>query len=431
MTVYVISKNGQPLMPTTDCRKVRLLLKANKAKVVRRTPFTIQLTGTSKTYTQPVVLGIDAGSKHVGISASTEKKELFAAELTPRNDVVKLMDARRAFRCARRNRKTRYRKPRFNNRGRSKHKGWLAPSVEVKIHNHIQGIKMVMNILPISKLIVETAEFDLQALKAEANGQPKPVGIQYQYGEMYGFYNTRQYALWRDGYKCRCCGSAVGKLYVVTAGGKATVSPEDSYVVCEKCFKARNFHFKKRRFWTHPTFMGIMRKTLMERLKAELPNIVIEETTGAETKMLREASGMDKSHVNDARCIAGHPKAKPAQEYIIKPVRRHNRQVHKATICKGGYRKLNQSPKYVFGFQLFDKVKLGDAECFIFGRRASGSFDVQHLNGSKVSASVTYKKLKLVEKRNNLLIEEARHFLPMPEGRGLRGAITDDKARIA
>ena len=140
---------------------------------------------------------------------------------------------------------------------------------------------------------------------------------------------------------------------------------------------------------------------------------------------------MDKSHVNDARCIAGHPKAKPAQEYIIKPVRRHNRQVHKATICKGGYRKLNQSPKYVFGFQLFDKVKLGDAECFIFGRRASGSFDVQHLNGSKVSASVTYKKLKLVEKRNNLLIEEARHFLPMPEGRGLRGAITDDKARIA
>lgn len=72
--VYVLSKNGQPIMPTENHAKVRLLLKSWKATVVKRTPFTIRLTGTSKTYTQEVTLGVDAGSKHVGLSATTEKK---------------------------------------------------------------------------------------------------------------------------------------------------------------------------------------------------------------------------------------------------------------------------------------------------------------------------------------------------------------------
>lgn len=93
--VYVISKTGQPIMPTENHAKVRLLLKFKKAKVVRRIPFTIQLLDASKTYTQPIILGVDAGSKHVGLSATTKKKELFAAELRPRNDVVKLMSDRR------------------------------------------------------------------------------------------------------------------------------------------------------------------------------------------------------------------------------------------------------------------------------------------------------------------------------------------------
>ena len=69
--VYVISKTGQPIMPTENHAQVRLLLKSNKAKVVKRTPFTIQLTGTSKTYTQEITLGVDAGFKHVDLSAST------------------------------------------------------------------------------------------------------------------------------------------------------------------------------------------------------------------------------------------------------------------------------------------------------------------------------------------------------------------------
>ena len=42
MFVYVLNKNGEALMPCKP-RKARVLLKEKKAKVVNRTPFTIQL----------------------------------------------------------------------------------------------------------------------------------------------------------------------------------------------------------------------------------------------------------------------------------------------------------------------------------------------------------------------------------------------------
>ena len=113
--VYVLNKHGEPLMPCSP-GKARLLLKQQKARVVKRTPFTIKLLHGSAGYKQPITLGVDAGSKHVGLSASTEKRELYSEEFTPRNDVVELLSTRRQNRRSRRNRKTRYRAPRFNNR---------------------------------------------------------------------------------------------------------------------------------------------------------------------------------------------------------------------------------------------------------------------------------------------------------------------------
>ena len=94
--VYVISKTGQPLMPTEDHRKVRLLLKSKLAKVVQRTPFTIQLLHTTHVYKQHITLGVDAGSKIIGLSATTSTKELFAEEVAIRNDIVELLSTRKA-----------------------------------------------------------------------------------------------------------------------------------------------------------------------------------------------------------------------------------------------------------------------------------------------------------------------------------------------
>lgn len=120
---YVLNQHGHPLMPCSPA-KARHLLKDGKAKLMKRAPFTIQLLYGSSGYRQDVTLGVDAGSKHIGLSAvAADGQEVFAAEVTPRNDIVGNLSTRREFRRARRNRKTRYRKPKFNNRVRSKHKG--------------------------------------------------------------------------------------------------------------------------------------------------------------------------------------------------------------------------------------------------------------------------------------------------------------------
>ena len=417
--VYVLSLNGQPLMPTKRHGLVRRLLKSDRAKVIQRCPFTIQLLYETGEETQPVVLGIDAGSKHVGLSACTEKEELYAAEMRPRNDVVNNLSDRRQYRRSRRNRKTRYRQPRFLNRVHAKHKGWLAPSVEVKIQEHITCVKRVLKILPVTKVIVETAEFDLQRLKAMEEGKPLPVGTDYQMGEMYDEYNVRQYVLKRDNYTCQCCRRHPTeknglKLHVHHKESRKTGgnAPNNMITLCDKCHKALHegkitLPEDKRRGKPSrdAAFMGIMRKTLLERLR-NLLDIPVLETHGYITKYRREKHDIPKTHTSDARCITGCVEARPAEEsFLIVPVRCHNRQTHKAKILKGGIRKRNQADYKVFGYRLCDKVRYADKECFIKGRRSSGYFSLARLDGNVVSDAVSYKKLKLLETANHYLTE--------------------------
>ena len=407
--VYVLDINGQPLMPTTRHGKVRRLLNSHLAKVVKRCPFTIQLLYQSTKEIQPVSLGVDAGSKKV----------VYQEDLSPRNDVVKLLSLRRASRSSRRSRKTRYRKPKFNNRVHSKHKGWLAPSVEVKIQEHITAIKRICQILPISEIQVETAEFDFQRLKAMKEWKPLPVGTDYQLGEQYDFYNTRQYVLHRDGYTCQCCGTHDNniKLHVHHIESRQTGgdAPSNLITLCEHCHKALHKgklelpKGKKRgKTYRDATFMGIMRKTLLERLGKEV-DVPVSGTYGYITKYLREKTDLEKSHINDAICISKYPYAKPLDTYYLtKMVRNHNRQIHKSNFSKGGIRKRNQAPYLIKGFRLFDKVLYQGKEYFIFGRRATGYFDIRTLDGTKVNkGSISYKKLRIQDTAKAYL-KEAR-----------------------
>lgn len=432
--VYVKSITGQPLMPTKRHGFVRRLLKSGRAKVIQRCPFTIQLLYESRSETQPVVLGVDAGSKHVGFSACIEKEELYAEEMQPRNDVVELLSNRRQYRRSRRNRKTRYRKPRFENRVHSKHMGWLAPSVEVKIQEHITRIKRICSFLPVSKVIVETAEFDLQRLKAMEEGKPIPVGTDYQLGEMYDEYNVRQYVLKRDNYTCQCCGRRPTekngiKLHVHHKESRKTGgnAPNNLITLCEDCHKALHegkisLPEGKRRGRPNrdAAFMGIMRKTLIGRLREAL-SVPVWEAYGYITKYRREKHGIRKTHTSDARCIAGMMEAIPSDDiYLVKPVRCHNRQIHKAKILKGGIRKRNQAPYSVFGFRLWDRVKINGKECFVKGRRASGHFALATLDGLKVTDSVFYKKIKLLETANHYLTERRKGSPPTTKVTGVR-----------
>ena len=204
MKVFVLNKYGLPLMPCSP-RKARILLKLNKAVVIKKTPFTIKLLNGTSGYKQPISLGVDAGSKIIGLSATTPNEVLFEAEVVLRNDIVDLLATRRELRRTRRSRKTRYRKPRFKNRISSKKKGWLAPSIEHKINTHLSSLNMVYKILPIKNIVIEVASFDTQLLKAKEYGKEVPKGSEYQQGEQLNFWNTREYVLFRDNHKCRCC----------------------------------------------------------------------------------------------------------------------------------------------------------------------------------------------------------------------------------
>ena len=181
-------------------QKARKLLRNCKAKVIRREPFTIQLLYGSSGYRQHVTLGVDAGSKHIGLSATTSKKELFAGDVKLRTDIVNLLSTRRQFRRSRRSRKTRYRKSRFLNRVHSKYKGWLAPSIENKIQCHLSIVAKLHKILPIDKVIVETASFNIQKIKNHNISEKE-----YQQGEQLGWANVREYVLFRDNHQCQCC----------------------------------------------------------------------------------------------------------------------------------------------------------------------------------------------------------------------------------
>ena len=415
MLVYILNKHGNPLMPCNPC-KARKLLKQGKAKVKRTEPFIIQLLYGSTGYKQPITLGIDAGSKHIGVSASTAKQELYAADVEIRNDIVEKLSTRRQNRRTRRNRKTRYRKPRFQNRVGSKNKGWLAPSVESKINSHFRVVRDVYKILPISKIIVETASFDIQKIK-----NPNITGAEYQQGDQLGFENVREYVLWRDGHVCQCCkGKSKDKILEVhhiesrKTGGN---SPNNLITLCRTCHEGHHkgtiklpSKIKRGVSFRDATFMGIMRWSFYNRLKAIYHNVYM--TYGYITKHNRINNNLPKEHYIDAYCIAGNFNAQRLNYYYYqKCVRKTNRQIHKAKILKGGKKKLNQAPKYVKGFQLFDKVKYEGRPYYIFGRRKSGCFDIRKLDGTKMNnGSVYYKKLNLIESRNNVLTERRSRF---------------------
>lgn len=412
--VYVLNQDGQPLMPTENHVKVRILLKQGKAKVVHRCPFTIQLLYSSTNYTQKVTLGVDSGSKHIGLSATTKDKVLFESDVELRNDIVDLLSSRRELRHSRRNRKLRYRKPRFKNRRCSD--GWLAPSVKQKVDTHITMIAKVHKILPISNIIVEVASFDIQKIK-----NPMISGTDYQQGEQLGFWNVREYVLFRDGHKCQCChGKSKDKILNVhhiesrKTGGN---SPSNLITLCETCHKGYHKGTVKLPKTIHrgmsfkdASFMGIMRWAFYEKLKTIYSDVKL--TYGYITKNIRIKNGLPKDHYIDARCISGNPLAKPSGEvFYQKKVRCHNRKIHKNTVLKCGIRKLNQCPYIVQGYRLYDRVMYKALECFVFGRRRDGRFAIRLLDGTKINEQISYKKLRFLESAKHYITERRTSLL--------------------
>ena len=426
MFVYVVNQDGKSLMPTKRFGKVRRLLRDGMVKVIRKNPFTIQLMYKTGDIVQEISLGVDSGSKTVGLSVTTKNQVLFEAEVELRNDIVDKLSTRREARRERRNRKTRYRSARFNNR--RKNEKWLAPSIQYKIFTHLSVIDKVYGILPITKLVVETASFDIQKIKS-----PDIQSEEYQQGEQLGFWNVREYVLFRDGHVCQCCnGKSKDKILNVhhiesrKIGGDA---PNNLITLCETCH--RGFHegvvklpskIKRGMSFRDAAFMGIMRWRLYEELKKKYDNVSM--TFGYITKHSRIFNGLSKEHYVDARCISGNASAKCDDTiYYLKKVRRHNRQIHKFNIGKNGLKKRNQTDFSIFGYQLYDRVVYQGRQYFVFGRRKTGYFDIRTLSGDKVNkGSISYKKLRLLEHVRGYFVERRSCFPLMTEVTSLQTA---------
>ena len=413
--IYVRSKDGKALMPSERGGRIGYLLRYGKAHVVSRVPFTVQLDYESTTYTQGVSLGIDAGSKHIGVSASSEKKEMLAAQVELRNDVVNLLSTRRELRRARRNRKTRYRKTRyrksrFDNRKRKD--GWLAPSIEQKVDSHLKVIRLVHKLLPITKTTIEVAQFDAQKIKI-----PDIQGEEYQQGEQMGFLNVREYVLARDGHKCiHCKGKSKDPILNVhhlesrKTGGN---SPSNLVTLCETCHKSYHrgeFELKIKRGTTlrDAAVMNIMRWAVYEQAKEEFRNVHL--TYGYVTKHTRIENGITKTHAADAFCIAKNVHAiRLGTFFMCRCVPRHTRALHVANPKKGGIRR-SCIASHKIGkscFQRFDMVRWKGKECFIFGS-TNGRTVLRNVDGKLVTEqpSVNIKTIKFLKRiRNNILVE--------------------------
>ena len=398
-------------MPTERCGKIGYLLRHGKAHVVSRVPFVVQLDYDSTTYTQDVSLGIDAGSKHIGVSASSERKEMLAAQVELRSDIVKLLSTRRELRRNRRNRKTRYRKARFDNR--KKKDGWIAPSVEQKIEIHLKVIRLVHKLLPVTKTTIEVAQFDTQKIKT-----PDIKGDEYKQGEKMGFWNVREYVLARDGHKCvHCKGKSKDQILNVhhlesrKTGGN---SPSNLVTLCETCHKAYHrgeFELKIKRGSSlrDAAVMNIMRWAVYERAKKEFGNVNL--TYGYITKHTRIENGITKTHAADAFCIAKNVHAMRLRSFFMcRCVPRHTRALHVVNPKKGGIRRKTIASHKIgkSNFQRFDMVRWKGMDCFIFGS-TNGRPILRDIDGLQVAnqPSVNIKTIKFLKRlKNNILMEE-------------------------
>ena len=390
MFVYVISKDGQPLMPTSRFGKVRRLLKNKKAKVIRSCPFTIKLLYEPETLVvQKVILGQDTGSKHVGAACISNDKVLYQSEVALRDNIKKKMDNRRALRRNRRRRKTRYRKPRFLNRANSTKKDRLPPSVRSKVQSHIDEIEFCKKILPVSKVVLEVSQFDTHLMKNPELIDEKVKHWGYQEGFDYGYSSRREAVLHRDNYTCQCCGKRHIRLevhHIIFRSLGGTNDERNLITLCEKCHKL--VHDGLLILTKKPKKLNLKYATQMSIIRSQLLKIYSDaiETFGFVTKTNRENLNLSKEHYIDA-CVV----ASGGERFKLNDTVYQKRRVAKGDyqLTKGrGPRGQQKIPVgKIQGFRKFDKVKYLRQEYFIKGRMSIGLSILMNIFNEKIDFS--------------------------------------------
>lgn len=408
--VYVINFDGKPLMP---CKPViaRLLLKQGKAKCIKKTPFTIKLLYQTTNYTQPITLGIDTGSSKIGSAVVDSKNNvIYLSEVEIRNDITDKMKQRVKYRRNRRSRKTRYRKARWLNRKNSIKKDRFSPTMTSKINSHLKEINFVKSLLPINKIILETATFDPHALKNPAVLNNKWL---YQKGINYGFANTKAYVLDRDNYTCqhckgKCKDSKLHVHHVIFRRNGGSDEPENLITLCKTCHDKLHegkiilkLSGKKKGQLKHATQMNSIRQQLLKLLPE------VEETFGFITKEHRQIMNLPKEHYYDAVAIASQ-----GNEVQFKT----NNIILKKCVADGDYQQtkgVRSEQKIetgkILGFRKYDKVRYQGKEYFIKGRMSTGYAILMDIQGNKVDLKPIpkFEKMKRIQARESWVIQDA------------------------
>ena len=414
MKVFVKNLRNEPLMPTTP-RKARKLLETGRAKIINYKPFTIQLlypTGETK---QEITVGVDLGAKHIGIAIKSQNKIIALGEIELRDDVKSNLDTRRTYRRSRRNRKTRYRKARFQNRKRPK--GWLPPSIESRIKNTFNWIDKFSSLLPNPELIIEVGKFDVQKMM-----NPNIMGTEYQKGNTYGYYDVRYYVFARDNYTCQVCkgkNKILQTHHIIYRSKGGSDKANNLITVCTDCHTHENhrqgqiFHKwmiagKKLPSYKETLFMNIIRR----RIYTKYPNAKV--VYGSYTTVKRKELGLEKTHYNDALAITGITVnfKNEVGVFKIKQFRKKKRSLHEATARKGRtepnrtQKRNSKNTKYQNGFYLNDKVRVLGKIGFISGFTNGGCY-IKDIRGNyitlpdKTYKQVGYKHLEFINYNNN------------------------------
>jgi hypothetical protein len=390
VNVFVISKEGFPLMPCSAA-KAKKLLKAGKAKVVKRCPFTIQLNWTCENQTQEITLGVDSGYANIGFSAVSEKKVLICGEVKLDNRTKKHLDEKRMYRKHRRN-KLWYRKPRFLNRSRPK--GWLPPSVQRKLNTHISLIERLKKILPISKVIIETASFDIQKLN-----NPEIKGAEYQRGDLYGYTNKKNYIFSRENGTCQLCKKREGKFqlhHITPRSQGGTDKPSNLALLHEACHeKLHKKHLestlKKNKQYKASTFMNIMHKRFQD--------CDYEITYGYITYLNRNKLKLEKSHATDAFVISGGTNQALPKQHKVTQKRKNNRSLQ---LNRKGFKPSIRRRHYIN--QPHDLIRVNNEIYKVVGIHNRGKFIVA-INSLGKKIDIGINKVKELYHSNSFVWE--------------------------
>jgi 5-methylcytosine-specific restriction endonuclease McrA len=319
MRVFVLDKNLQPLDPCHPAR-ARELMNKGRAALFKRYPFTIVLQDRSveESVTHPHRIKIDPGSKVTGIAVVTEEtgRVTSALLISHRGQQIKnALESRRSLRKGRRNRKTRYRKPRFSHRTRKP--GWLAPSIESRITNIETWVRRIRRLCQITAISQELVRFDFQQME-----KPEISGVEYQRGELYGF-EVKEYLLQKWKRKCAYCGIEnvpfeIEHIIAKSKGGSNRVS--NLCLSCHSCNQAKGNQDIRDFLKGKPDLqlrilsqaktplklkdaaaVNATRWKLYRRLK--LTGLPVEVGSGGRTKFNRTNRSIEKSHWTDAACV--------------------------------------------------------------------------------------------------------------------------------